>query len=450
MRGSITSCLFAPLVASLFCGTVAEARAQEAEAKPLLKPADRDSLAALFADYFRHKKENKDLKKLLAAFDKLDEDMKKKAKTLKLATLFESPADLRVAMCAPIYPEKNAKRGMFAEASLREDLATGVVEMKYFYRLPKNYSDKQIYPLILGLPPKLEKADAIKKWAEAAYPEAIAESVIVIVPQNLRAVDWTSFDGRLTALFPVRQAFGSFGVDRGRLFVDGQADAAPVVIDYITHYPSLFTAGILRESASAPQTNILANGRYVPLLLLNGPEGEAAKIHAQFAQDCTAAGVKVTSVESPVEAGGKAGEAGVAAIAKFVAEARKTFAPRDIKFTSESNQSLGSYWLELTRVESNNKPVTVEATVDRTTNEFRLSVPPQVKEVALYLNHDLVDMGKEIKVIVTEKVAENPKTSTRFAKRVDHSFEDALRIWFDGLSGNSGEVYSARIVVTMP
>lgn len=446
MLGSFSSRL-APWVLALLCGAAASARAQENESKPLLKASDRDSLAALFADYFKHKYENKDLKKLMASFDKLEDDMKKKAKTLKLATIFESPADLRSAMCAPFLPDKNAKKGSFTESTTAVELATGTAEVKYFYRLPKSYSDKQIHPLILALPPKLDKSDAIKKWAEAAYPDAIAESAIVIVPQNLRGVDWASLDGRITALFPVRQAFSNFSVDRGRFFLDGQADAAAVVIDYITHYPSLFTAGILRETATAPATGILANGRYVPLLLVHSAGGEAAKIHTQLVQDCTAAGLKATAAESPIEISGKVGDPGAVAIAEFIAKTRKTFAPRDIKFTSESPESANAYWLELSRVESNNKPVTVEASVDRTTNEFRLSVPPQVKEISLYLNHDLVDMGKDVKVIVTEKIAENPKTSTRWSKRVDHSFEDSLRIWYESESGNSGEVYSAKIKV---
>jgi len=439
----------APVVVLLFCGGESRARNQEPEAKPLLKQSDRDALGLLFADYFEQKTDNKDLKKLLAALDKLEAEMKKKAQAAKVSTLFESPIDLRSAMCAPFTPDKNAKKGMWAENSTAVELASGETTVKFFYRLPKKYNEKQLYPLIVGLAPKADKPEAIKKWAEAAYPDAIAESAIIIVPQNTQGVDWTTLEGRLTALLPLRQSFVSYSVDRGRLFLDGQADATATVVHYISVYPAMFTAAILRESAAAPSIDLLANARYVPLLLVGAADTEAAKIHAQLYQDCTAVGLKATLSESAVEAGGKPGDAGATAIASFVAETRKNFAPRDIKFTSSSNDYPNAYGLWLSEVESNGKPVTVEATVDRTTNEFRISAPLQVKEITLYLNQDLVDMGKVIKVIVTEKVAENPKTSTQFEGRVNHSFEAALGMWFDIESSNTGEVYSNKIKVKM-
>ncbi len=426
------------------------ASGQDSEPKLLLKPSDRDAVAALFADYFKQKSEGRDLKKIASSLDKLEADLEKRAKSLKIVTLLDSTADMRSAMNSPYRPDKNVKKGFFTESSINEMLPSGKTEVKYLYRLPNKYSDKLLYPAIIALPPKIEKVDAVKKWADAAFPEAISESTVIIVPLNLKSVAWSSLDGRITAFFPLREAIAAYAVDRGRVFLDGSMDAAPIVPLYLTEHPGIFAGGILREPDAAPATTLLSNARSEPMLLVHAAGGEAANVLKQFEQDCTAAGVKTTSVESPVEASGKAGDAGAAAIAKFVAETKKVYTPRDIKFTTVSSQSVNCYWLELLKFEaSESKPVTVEASVDRTTNEIRITAPPQVTEVAIYLNQDLVDMGKEIKVLVTDKSGETPKSVTRYNGRKGPVLDSALAFWFSNRTGNYGEVYTNSINVTL-
>jgi hypothetical protein len=73
-----------------------------------------------------------------------------------------------------------------------------------------------------------------------------------------------------------------------------------------------------------------------------------------------------------------------------------------------------------------------------------------VKELVIYLNQDVVDMGKEFKVIVTEKTADNPKTATGFQGKKENSLDHALALWFENRSANSGEVYTNYVKVTMP
>jgi hypothetical protein len=424
---------------------------QDPESKPLLKPADRDSLANLFADYFKHRSENTDLKKLSAALVKLEDDLKKKAKSAKISTLLESPADLRSAMSVPFLENKNMKKGFFFEDKTTVEIPSGSFDVGFLYRLPKNYAPKTQYPVVVALAPKMDNVDGIKKWADAAFPDAVAELAILVVPLNLKGFDWLSLEGMMTALFPLRQVQNTYSVDRGRVILDGSADAGAVVVNYVAQYPSLFTAAVLRGASSAPAVDLLSNARYVPFFLVADAAGEAAKIHGQFAQDCTAAGVKAQICASPVDQSGKLGDPGSAEYAKFLTETRKTFVPRDIKFTTASPQNVNAYWLEISRLETGaGKAVSVEATIDRTTNEIRITAPPQVKELVIYLNQDVVDMGKEFKVIVTEKTADNPKTATGFQGKKENSLDHALALWFENRSANSGEVYTNYVKVTMP
>lgn len=425
----------------LLASLIPSAFAQNAtDVKPLLKQNERDALAPLFGEYFRLRAEDKDIKAMQKALDKAVNEMEKRSKALKLASLLESPVDMRWVMNGPTAPDKSARKGIFIESTAEIQLSSGTTAYPYLYRAPRNYSEKSLYPTIIALAPRLDNASAIKKWAEANFPEAIAETAIIVVPMNLKKLDWTTLDGLQTAMFPLRDGMRRLGVDRSRIFLDGSADSAPAAAQVATLYPGFFAGVVLRAPAAAPPTALLANVRHIPMLSLIAGKADGTPAQ-QFVQDAEAAGVKVNVVDGLAETG-TLSDAGSAAISSFLADSKKMFAPREIKFTTTARSSNNCYWLALTEFEaSESKPVTVEGIVDRTKNEITITAPASVKQMKVFLNQDLVDMGKRLKILVRKK-ADDAEPALRYDGTLSNNFDRAMSAWFNNDSGNNGEVYT--------
>lgn len=429
----------------------ADARARQTEPpKTVLKPSDREALSALFGDYFKARYENADLKAKARSIKQLQDDLAKRAKAAKLGSLLDSVADMRAAFLAPISPEKSPKKGVWQEVEADVELATGTSKVKFLLRLPKSYNPKTPVPLVLGLSPSFSKIEPLKKWVERAWPEAVQEAAALVVPENLTAIDWMSLDGRKVAFFALREAVNRYAIDRARIFADGQGPSAVHVVNYCTSYPGLFTGAIVREMNAAPAAATLANARQIPMLVITSGQGDPGTVSSAFAKDAEAAGVKVEMVTAEVAEDGKTADAASAAIAKFVTDSTKTLAPREIKFTTTSPQYDSAYWLALRQFNATEKaPITVEASVDRTKNEIVVSTPPEVTQFEVFLNQDLVDMGKPITVMHTVKNGDKTATTKRFEGTKKHNLDTALDIWFDNKSGNYGEVYTNSIVISV-
>lgn len=417
----------------------------------LLDKNDRKKVGEMLATYFAAR-EKDDPKALAKAYDALDKKMKEVAKAKKVETVLSSAPDVRAVFPSPPEPEPTVKKGAWVEFGSKERVGAQDFEYKYLLRAPKSYDAAVPSTLIVALHPPLTKPEDLKKWAAAAYPDSLADQAIVLVPYYFEdGSNWSSPVGRQRAFFSLNRVLARFHVDQLKVFLDGDGASAAPASEYVTSMPSCFAAVILRRPEGLAAGDQLANARNLKHLLLAVGEGDGAKACSTFADDAKAKGVEATVVPSGIAETGAPTDAGLAAIGALLAETSKAVAPKRLHFTTKSDLFLGSYWLVLTNAEfAPGQAITVEAEVNTASNEIHVKTPPSVKAFKIYLNHDLVDMGKPIKVVHTVQTGEQADTQVRFNGTRRANLEKALKYWFENASGNYGEVYTNEIEVTVP
>lgn len=432
---------------------------------PLVPDRDRSKLAELFSDYFLAKKQL-DYKAIGKTYETLVKDLDKRASKAKVDTLLVSPADMRSVFGFAIDPPKSIKKGVIRENSGSQNLRNGTFKYRYLLRPPKDYKDKESFPIVVFLHGAIEDPEKIDKEVEeaikAAYPADMLDQTFVLAPlltsgsadEGPVVTDWMSIEGRMSAFFSLLEVQTGYSINQLRVFIDGSREGALASIQYAAAYPGSFCGAILRRMVGSPGEATLANAQHVALLMIAPKSGDSADLMTQFADTAKANQINsVSVVQTDFAEWDAPDDAALGAIAKFIAETKKQVAPDKIQFTTTSDEYTNAYWLHLIIFDvSADKPITVKAEIDRATNEITVETPSQVGLFRVYVNDDLVDMGKTIKVIykITGGEDADAKTVVGFEGSIDRSLDRALTIWFDGRSGNRGEVYTNWIEVEVP
>lgn len=424
------------------------------EAEPLLKASDVKSLSKLFTDYFEARLDD-DLKKMSKSYAALDKKLDSVAKSKKVESMLISPVDLRTVYGSPTRPEKSLKKGNFYKKDFTISVQARDAKYEYLLYLPKNYNHNASVPLILCLHPDMSRLDEVKKWAAKAYPSELAEKAIIVIPLNVGDAQtaWSTIDGRMLSFFSMRDVTMKYNVDRLKVFLDAHGGTALAATEYATGYPGMFTTVIFRGLVEMPPTENLANARNIPFVLLAaGGEGGGNDLLEEFAEEAKAKGVEASVVgDSGVAADGAIEVSGVEVLTNLVDQSKKDPAPEKVVFTTHSHEYVNAYWLHLLRMEvTQDKPVTIKGEINRATNEIHITTPPEVTEFRVYLNDEIVDMGKTIKLVHTIESEESPEAVVRFEGTKNRNLERSLTSWFLNLSGNYGEVYTNLIDVQVP
>lgn len=423
-----------------------------AEDQPLLQARDQDKLGKLFATYFAARKES-DTKRIVKAYEALKKEFDARAKGSKVETLLVSPVDMRAIFATPIDPAKSVKKGLVLKHDFEETIMSGARKFEYLLRIPKDYKDEKAYPVVLFMHPDEMPEDELKKWVEKFLPTDVMESAIILAPRKGKEDSWTSGSGQMSAFFALNKIREAYHVDGMRIFLDGAGSSAGAVVETITSFPGYFVAGILRDMTAVAESPMLVNASHTPMLLLSPASGDTAKVMSDFADAAKASDLSgVELVQTTLEATGAPGDAGAAALTRFFADTRKQVAPEKLKFTT-TTPFFSCYWLQLINVDaSQDKPITVEAQVDRAANEIRVTTPPGVYAFTVYLNDALLDLGKtlEIKHTVVGEPEGDGAPLVRFKGTKPPNLDKALSLWFNASNGNSGEVYTNYVEVEVP
>jgi len=426
------------------------------EATPLLKDREVKKLSEHFASYFKARRDE-DYAGMTKAFDNFTKKLVAEAKKKKVESLLVSPIDLRALFSAPIDPlKKGLKKGIIMERSVEVPMVAGqVLKIDYLLKLPKSYKHDVASPAILVLPPEFDRLDQIKKWFKRAYPAGLSETAMIIMPLNHeRKADWQSDEGRQLAFFTLNDVYQHFHVDRLRLFAEGHPTTGAAVADLITALPSMFTGAVMRGLDSAPETALLGNASHVPFMLLSVGDDDAKKTVADFAENAQSQGGAATVVDATVAEDGFVDEAAMASVVEFVSQTTKVISPQSVAFSVPTLLHTNGYWFHVSHQDQEydaDKAFKVKAEVSSETNEFTVTTPANVRGFTIYLNDDLVDMGKPIKVIHTIEPEEgDPESKVVFEGTKSRSMEFALSSWFFVLSGNFGEVYTNSIEIEVP
>lgn len=437
----------------------AKATATAKEGEALISDRDRPKLATLFAKYFSARKE-RDYKALTKTYESLKKDLEKRSKKVKVDTLLVSPPDMRAVFGAAVdAPPKGLKKGVIRGASGSKKLRSGSFDYNYLLRPPKTYKETQSFPIILFLHGAVSNPDKIEKEIEsaikAAYEDDLLDGVFVLAPMMKQGTDWMSLEGRMHAFFALLDAQASYSLNRLSVFVDGAREGAVASTQYASAYPGNFSGAIVRNMVGSPSETRLSNARHISMLLVSPKSGDSADLMTQFADTAKANQISdVTVVQSDFGDDDAPDAEALAAITKFVQETTKQVAPDKVQFTTDTLELANSYWLHLTNFKTSDvKPITVKGEINRATNEITVETPPRVASFIVYLNDDLVDMGKTIKVI--HKITaggddEEGEAEVVFEGSLDRSLDRALTLWFENRSGNLGEVYTNWIEVEVP
>ncbi|MBK6940118.1 MAG: hypothetical protein IPH13_07900 [Planctomycetes bacterium] len=420
---------------------------------PLLEKADRKPILEAMTKYQQAYLDKfhdaKALKELPNNYADLKKKLEEAAKRKKVDSLLASPADMRLLFAVPVRPDASPKKDAYYDQEFLFDDGQTKEKLKYLLRVPKSYAAGEPLPILLVLHPPLKRADEVKKWVTATIPATVAEQSIVLVPLNVdNPVDWSSSLGHIRSIVPFNPTWTKLWVDRARVIVFGSGASAPAAVDYATFFPGLFAGAIVSHPSAAPTVTKLATARYLPMLCLAQAAGDTGQIASSFTEEMKKAGGTANVVTAEVDATGAIDAAGQEALTKFIADTRKDVAPKKVTLVTDSDACVNAYWFRVDNVDV--KPgefARMDAEIDSATNEIRVTTPSTVRGFHIYLNDELVDMGKTIKVI--HVVAGKDDAKVVFEGTKSRSLDKAVELWMNAAHGNFGESYTNAIDITI-
>ncbi|MHC4547233.1 MAG: hypothetical protein ACYTEZ_00515 [Planctomycetota bacterium] len=324
----------------------------------------------------------------------------------------------------------------------------GIGTVKYHLYLPKNYTEKQLWPLIFCLPDNKKWPDG-KKYLEEAWvkrsPKVADEFVVVVpVPQS-KGEDWMEERSHARAMISLRHASGTFdaakksggpAVDMLRMFIDGQ-DCAAVVA---ARFPEMFAGAVLHQSDGHEKINVRKAGQLSGLaayVIYDGNE----RLQLQFAEKLKA--------DNPAGELVRSEDVGPMGSAKTIAAwmeklGTRTGQPREIRYAVHDASFQRHYWINVLRYDASVKPAPMFiATANRATNEIRIDITG-VTQFEVFLNDALVDLSKKVRIVVLE----DDKELEFFNDKVNRD----LTIMLDQLlsTNHPWRIYPARFLVDVP
>ncbi len=322
------------------------------------------------------------------------------------------------------YQRTKLRKGKIETATAKESsFAAG--ELTYSYRVPRDYEpEKLAYPLVLAIPGDGEKPDEHIRthWSSREF----REGAIIVCPDMPKVVeewDRAMVNGRpgglthvLTAL---RIAEERFAVDFNRIYLAGHGKSVPAAVAAGNLMPQRF-AGVMGRAGDV--------GKLEPLNFLNLPTffigaGANARDFEKTTRELGFDNCELNPTGKELDAW-----------EWILSHPRNTY-PTEARVIEGLAYPTRTYWLGTSAMARN---AHASGTIDRKTNTIRVE-SEGVSHITLYLNDELVDLNRPVKVI-RNKV----ESSLVIPRRLPITL-DLLR---DGTS-DSGCVYVAEAVFDM-
>jgi hypothetical protein len=324
------------------------------------------------------------------------------------SALEDVPAFVEMANKCRVFNPKLARRGRILEIKVKPEVHQfpgGIGTVAYTLYVPKDYSDKKLWPAIFCLPDNKKWAsqeDYIKKvWLKS---EAVADGYLIAVPApDSKGESWSREKSQARAMISLRHLMGTYDAEKStagpatdmlRVFVDGDDGAAETA----ARFAEMFAGAILRHSdgkiSGGPNLRQIGGLAGLPAYCIVAPK---KKWQAEFAK-------KLRSMNDAclvVEAADGIGDA--AAIAAWMDKLpARTAQPRTLEYTVHDQSFQRHYWINVLDYDATFKPAPwFEATADRARNVVRITVGG-VSRFELSLNDAIVDLNRDVKVIVVE------------------------------------------------
>lgn len=355
----------------------------------LLKPADHQSLGKKIAKYFDARSKNEGIDKAKEELSKELESLRKKAKDRDLLT---SPTDLGKALWQSYGYDtaKGVKKGKVDLRSFPAKAYGDKATLSYAIWVPTKYDPRKPYPLILSVPEKgVKPTDHItEKWIDPILREN-ALIVAVQMPAELDA--WTKVGGGgeqggyATMLLTLGDVRKVYAIDYDRVYLAGRGEGVAAAMHIAGRAPQRF-AGVIGRSGDLDD---------------KGPRPENFRSLPTF---FAAAGGNATAFG---EAAGKLGytnctlkaDGSEADIWAWMESHPRSALPIEISLMPGKGEAPEqSYWLAVPRADY---PVgtLISAKIDKATNTITIDASDAIQRVTLFLNDELVDLEKPVKVI---------------------------------------------------
>jgi len=460
--------------------------AQEGNPGPSIGPGNVEKLAKLVRSYYAFL-DQEALGKAKKDLDKLVDETGKISKSLKLADPLLALEDWREIVRRGLALDKPTVnlswRVDLRLATLAEDQTPrfqgsadakelqGVFDnrLKAFVSLPVDHL-KVAYPIVVGLHPadgevralkdmkkSKQLVDEIEKWAKATYSKELLAKAIVIVPVMdlaLRSADgvsftrprWDSDEGATWGFRALSQIiFPNVNHDARRIFLDGHGSAAQAALLFCAQFPGLQTGCVVR--GPPPQRIDFVNCVGTPILFIGretqsfyeewrGKEGFVLDLPVERVND-------QDQIKESLDD---------ATFLQWMTDHPKEYAPRKLTLQTDRIEFASSYWLKVTDEDRtlDKLPIVVDAAVDRARNQISVVTNARVKGFEIYLNDELVDLSKEVRVVHRRSGGESESPEVeRFKGVLKRVVEDTLVWAYKRPYCNTGDVYVACIPVEL-
>lgn len=433
------SCFAFCALTLLPCDVAAQGAQVDALPSPILTKSKLDKLNKLLGNWYeldleanellvqamneknsrKRDKRRKDAAKMRAKARKAKASFQKafEAEGEKAGDLLRSVPDM-LAIFSGCFPyDKQSNGGRAREDNLTKDKADG----GYAFRFPQRYNLKKAWPLVYVLPPKRGDGwERRKEFVDQLWPKTAKEafeSTIIVMPRfddsaKLAAeVDPTevSDDARKLKIYFLQNLgamFKRFRIDTDRVYLQAMGDSIPYALRMASLYSDRFAGLILVDPKTSEfdGSTVLTNLTGLGVALI--ADGDSKQHADAIATSLDAAGVKNVK---RIEASGAEGFAAKAVeVHTWMQDVKRDLFRTSFSHTPAADRAWQSYWCQilaaeyLADVRLSDRPM-VKVAADRSKNRIEIT-GRNVSRVRLYLNDLLVDLEKDITLVLNGQV----------------------------------------------
>lgn len=397
--------------------------AAQQDPKPVLKESEQKSLGDklrkyLSADLVYQAARGRDREKASKKLRKARATFEKEWDKADAAGVLGSMVDLRTVFYNCFTPVKpKISKGSVLTKGIKD------TPIEYSIRLPKKYTEKTPWPVLLSLPSGkggtwTKPADYFKTtWGKSPI---IDEFMIQIpkLPDGLEMdpiPNYSQDRAEEQEDKRIRSVFGAFGflvnnytVDRGRVFLDCGSESCGFGIRFATLFPDRWAGIILRNPTEVDDLRI-GTLTHVPILALKTADNAKAVEALKKRWD-----EKCPDMFTILDAKGAAPHLESADdILAWTKDKKRNMSPTKVSLEPNHDRFNKAYWVDIIVADSlltttgEERPKLV-AVADRAANRITVD-SVGVERFEILLNDDLVDLSKEFTIVVNGKAVKETR-----------------------------------------
>lgn len=399
-----------------------------------LKENDHKNLSKLVASYFAARDDQKGMtESLQKVLDQIDATDKRLKNTKILSSVGDWEQVFRLVAESRL-KETLKKKG---EVAVQKWKSGSGIEVSFAYCQPKKPAKGALPLVLIACDSDETPTDHLNKaWSDPALRES---AFLVALSLGSNAETWGVFGtpdapgGPFTIMTALGMLQKELPIDLNRTFLVGSGKAFAAVEATAASFPQQF-AGLVGLGDVAPvDLANYENFRNLPTLF--SKESEGVKSIQQKLGELGFANCTLTA--KAADGGGESTEGAPADTWAWITKGVRTAYPTQVSFAPKSDYARSAYWLSLEGLTVSEGPK-VDAKVDRASNSITIDAA-KVANLVVYLNDELLDLGKPVVLTV------NGKT---FERTVERSGVEMVKNQYS--VGDWGRVFTASVIQDVP